>query len=481
MGERSARLPRLASASLGAAIVSHIVAVVTGLGQQHHVAAWQWAVLAAAEMMLLLVMFERPDWFYVRSFRLPGAAVSALSVMVLLPLPAAVRLYRLFVPQQMVVSIALGIAVFAVVFWVAPFPASDGLQREFGLERRVPVAILAIALLLLPLWLRSLSSVPIFELLSGRAKGVDIALERQGALSGLGATPLRLAVGALRNLYLMFAVGWLVADLAVTPLSSWRERSRKRIYASLALGVASVFALVTTERAILGQVGIVAIVAVLVARRKTLSARLFLGMGGIGVAFPLLFGFLMTGDGFAAYETVRRRVLYLPTDVLINYFISFPRRHDFLHGASLPKVQRLFGGETFNLSGYIYEVAYSFDDRFTGNANGSFIGVGWANFGLLGVVLWFGATALALVFVERRLAVAPRRAAAALRGVAAVQAVLLTSADVTRTLLNFAPGFLDLVLFVAIAGWWSRRTEVAMSAGRAEGEQPRPLATPRGR
>ena len=75
-------------------------------------------------------------------------------------------------------------------------------------------------------------------------------------------------------------------------------------------------------------------------------------------------------------------------------------------------------------------------------ANVSFVGVGWANGGPVAVVAWCVAVGIALVIVERLIRGLPMRSGAAVRGVAVVQAALLTSADVSRTLLGFAPGLL---------------------------------------
>lgn len=464
MADSRQRVPRLGVGAMSLAICSHLWAAVTGFGVSHHIPVLHWVALAAAETVLVAVMFARPSSFSIRRFRLPGVAVTALSILILVPLPSVVRLYRDHVPYLMVLSIAAGLLVFAIVFLCAGEPVPRSPVGPSSAESKFPTTIVVAGLVLLPIWIRSLGSLPILDLLSGRAQGLDIALARQDALDGLTFTPLRLAIGALRNLYLMFAVGWLVADLVSTPLAEWRARSRKRLAFSVALGTASVFALVTTERAIIGQVGVVAVIAYFAARRKNLSLGATLSLSGLALGFPLIFGLANGGGGggspiAAAIESVRRRLLFVPTDVLVNYFISFPERHEFLRGASIPKVQRLFGGETFNLSSYIYEVSYRFDDSFTGIANGSFIGVGWANFGFVGVMIWFAIAALAIVWVDRLIDTMPLRSSAAIRGVAAVQTVLLTSADVTRTLLNVAPGFLDLVIVVLAVRWWSDRAQ----------------------
>jgi hypothetical protein len=161
-----------------------------------------------------------------------------------------------------------------------------------------------------------------------------------------------------------------------------------------------------------------------------------------------------------AVESVRRRVFFVPGDVMVQFFASFPGRRPFLEGQSIPKIPRLFGAETFDLSGYIYEVAYQFDERVVGSANGSFIGVGWANFGAMGVIAWCVVAALGLILVERWLEALPLISAAALRGVTIIQAVLLTSADLSRTILSIAPGLLDLFIAVSLITIVYRRRSI---------------------
>ena len=133
---------------------------------------------------------------------------------------------------------------------------------------------------------------------------------------------------------------------------------------------------------------------------------------------------------------------------MAKYFAAFPADHPFLLGASIPKSSFLTGGETFDLSRYIYIRFYQRDIGVIGNANGSFIGVGWANFGAIGVVLWCVFLAIALVLLDRIIDGLPFRSSAAMRGLAVISTILLTSADIFRTVIGFVPGVLDIVLFL---------------------------------
>jgi len=276
-------------------------------------------------------------------------------------------------------------------------------------------------------------------------------------LSKLPNALFRVAIGSLRNLYLMFAVGWTVA----AAVSTKRRTVNRRWWSAIAVftvGLACMYALVTTERLVVGQIVLAVIVAAVVARGRSLSATQAVG-GAVGLAsFPIVFGLYAGVGGLGGtLAGLRRRVFFLPGDVMTRYFIEFPDRTPFLHGASIPKISRLTGGETFNLSQFIYIEYYQRDTPLVGNANASFLGVGWANAGMVGVVLWSSVVAVAIVLVERLVRRLPRRAAAAARAVAVFQVVMLTFTDITRAVFGFAPGFLDLLVILGVMSAFDAR------------------------
>ena len=108
----------------------------------------------------------------------------------------------------------------------------------------------------------------------------------------------------------MFAVGWMVSASVATRR---RRQEEHRLWVSLAIvttGLATLYAVVTTERLILGEVALVAIVAAVVTRQRPLTVRqVALGVGAVA-AFPILFG-LRAGAGGLADTLVglRRRPL----------------------------------------------------------------------------------------------------------------------------------------------------------------------------
>jgi hypothetical protein len=197
----------------------------------------------------------------------------------------------------------------------------------------------------------------------------------------------------------------------------------------------------------------------------------------IGISFPVMYAILVGAGGFAtSLNGLKRRIFYLPDDVMLHYFIEFPRFHAFLHGSSIPKWGRLTGTPTFDLSSLIYDKFYKVDASLTGIANGSFLGVGWANWGTAGVIGWCVVAAIAVVLVERILRSFPTTSSAALRGVAVVQTALLTSSDLSRSLIGFLPGFLDIVAIL----WIARKVDQRLGkAGRTNCSQTRSGPTTR--
>ncbi|CAN5594940.1 hypothetical protein BH24ACT5_BH24ACT5_20800 [soil metagenome] len=459
-------IPRVTVLTLLIAIASHTAAAVLAIRSPQWILAWHWALLAGAETALLVVAVGAPTWFTIRNFRLPGVFVSAMSAIILAPLPPIVRLDKRQVPHTMVLAIAIGIIVIAVVLAIGVrLPTRARPVRPDRSESWMALGVVGGAVVVFPVWIRSLGSIPILGLFGGTS-GIDAALARDAALSKLSSTPLRLAVGTLRNLYLMFAVGWMVAATALGPRRD-RTRTGWAIPAILALFVASAYALVTTERLILGEVGVVVLVAVVATSRRRAMTPAQLGTGIVALAaFPVLFGLRAGAGGLGAtLSGLRRRLFFVPDDVMIRYFVEFPTSTPFLAGRSIPKISRLTGGQTFDLSVHIYQRYLQFDDRLVCNANASFLGVGWANGGLVGVAIWCAAAAAAVIMVERIVRGLPVRSGVAIRGVAVVQTVLLTSADVTRSLLGVASGFLDLVVFVVML----RAIDERMAVGRRAG------------
>jgi hypothetical protein len=471
---RRAPVPRAALLTVAIAAVSHLIAAVNGLGSVHTIPAWHWGLLLCGDACLALVVLRRGEWFLTRNFRLPGIFVVTTSIIILAPLPVAVRRYGAAVPYQTVLSIAGGLAMFSLVVYISTAKPPVARRSVMGRsDSLVPWAIVGISVVLLPVWLRTIGSVPLVELF-GRTDVLTAAIERDRALDSLSNGALRAAVGGIRNLYLMFASGYLVSCAFTRGWFDWRSVSRRRLAAAGVVGLAAVYALLTTERAILGELVIVAVVAALVTRRRQLTVRHIAVTTVVGGSFPIMYAILVKAGGFAvAVKGLTRRIFYLPDDVMLHYFVAFPRAHPFLHGSSVPKWGRLTGAPTFDISGFIYDKYYKVDPSLKGIANGSFFGVGWANWGLLGVFAWCAVVALAIVATERILQVFSTPSAAALRGVAVVQTALLTSADVTRSLLGFLPGFVDIPLVIWAVASIDRRfstkratLKVPISSGR---------------
>ena len=466
-------LPRGSLIGLAIAAASHTAAVFSALSGLQQIPAWHWAVLLCSDALLTIVVINRGEWFLTRNFRLPGIFVLTTSVIILVPLPAAVRRYGAAVPHETVLSIAIGMAAFAAVAHILTMrPLSKQSTVAGPSESFIAWSIVGASIVVFPIWVRAIGSVPLLELF-GTTDPLQAANARDRALDSLNNGALRAAVGSLRNLYLMFAAGYLVSRAATARRRDWRKLTRWRLAACGVLALAAVYALLTTERAILGELVIVSVVAFLVSRRRQLSARTLAISAMIGLSFPLLYATALGFGGGAALNGLKRRIFFLPDDVMLHYFIQFPKFHPFLNGASIPKWGRLTGSPTFDLSTLIYNQFYKVDASQTGIANGSFLGVGWANWGLVGVVLWCGVAAVAVVFGERIVRSFPLNSSAALRGVAVVQTAVLTSSDLSRSLLGFLPGFLDIPLMLWFARWIDYRMG-RISSPRLRHEATRP-------
>ena len=434
------------------AIIVHTATAAVYSFEVHFFSPFDWLLLSAADGILLVAALTNRHLFTTRNFRLPGVAIVSLFALILIPLPMVTNLYESLLPRTMLVSIAAGIVAMSLVFLVPNKATKERLwaDREFVSERYFIILILVFALFVMVLWVRSMSSIPIVEVIKGSSDAEGITSSRQRALSDLDSVGIRTSVGILRNLYLIFTSAWLVSDYLATTHSTLKSRLANQTWVVSGLLVSLVFAVLTTEKAIIIEVSIACFVAASVSTDKRVSLRASFLMAS-SVVFPILV--LTRGakaDVFDALNGLGRRIFFLPSDVMAKYFAAFPADHPFLLGASIPKSSFLTGGETFDLSRYIYIRFYQREIGVIGNANGSFIGVGWANFGAIGVVLWCVFLAIALVLLDRIIDGLPFRSSAAMRGLAVISTILLTSADIFRTVIGFVPGVLDIVLFLLI-------------------------------
>lgn len=472
---RTAQYPRIVTICLLIAIALHAREAVVDIGAVTRIGTPDWTVLAVAEVALLMVCLRFPTVFMIRTFRLTGVGVAANTMLILAPLPWVLHTYDSLVPESMVYAIAAAVAAMAFAFtilgpWasrnsashlpqpqrgaqpVAPCPRAGKVPALASLrqERILPMLIVGLTVAIIPLWVAVSGTPPLFRLLGG-ASSTELVMDRQAAFSQLGSAPLRLVLGVLRNLLIMFAAGWFVADALRTPRRAWRQRGTAELMAMGVVGLGVFFALLTTERAIVGELLIVCGIAAMVALGVTLSVRIVFVMVVAAGSFPLAVGVLSgAGNLREVILGLMQRIFYLPTEVMVRYFIEFPRFKDYLGTTAIPKMSYLTGQPTFDLSGHIYLRYYQSIPGVVGNANGSFLGVGWAAFGFIGVVLWALAAAVAFVVLDVAIDRVPPRSSAALRGLGVIMAVLSTSSDIFRSVLGFGPGIIDLLLAIWI-------------------------------
>ena len=188
-------VPRAALLGLMIAVASHLAAVAKALSSVQHIPAWHWALLLCSDTLLAVVVMRRSEWFLTRNFRLPGIFVLTTAVIILAPLPTTVRRYRAVVPYETVLSIAAGLAVFALVTYILTARAPLNRKVVAGpSESTVAWAIVGVSIVLLPIWIRAIGSVPLFELF-GTTDPLAAAGARDRALDSLSNGTLRAAVG----------------------------------------------------------------------------------------------------------------------------------------------------------------------------------------------------------------------------------------------------------------------------------------------
>lgn len=316
------RIPRTVASCLLIAIFLHLWEAIASIGSNRSIGTPDWLALAVAELLLLGVALSHPSMFTIRNFRITGIGVAANALLILAPLPWLMRTYESFVPTTMIYAIATGVASMAWVFLAMASWSSrptrvlrrnPGAERLLPHERLIPIAAVALTILVVPVWIAVSGTPPLFRLLSG-ASSTELVMDRQASFSQLGSAPLRLVIGVLRNLLIMFASGWFIADALTTPRSAWRNRSRAELIAMAAIGIGVFFALLTTERAIVGELMVVCAIAGFIATGRTLSVRSVGALVAAAGSFTLAVG-LLSGAGNLKEVIVGlgQRAFYLPT------------------------------------------------------------------------------------------------------------------------------------------------------------------------
>lgn len=219
-------------------------------------------------------------------------------------------------------------------------------------------------------------------------------------------------------LYLYFIVrqtGWpFVVSLLFT--EHLRRRSSRTLVVFLAaLALALFYAAATLIRGPAAVVFIVLTLTWLVRRSRRIKPIFGVVAGALilGVPIGILALFSPARSLLSILEGIGRRLYYVPADNGFYFVDAFTRAHPLLYGRSIEKIALfvrtlLPNFATFDSSNYIFRYAFPDSPITTGSAAAPFFGDAFANFGIVGVVLFGFLAGLLMQLIQAWLCQRPK-------------------------------------------------------------------------
>jgi len=268
------------------------------------------------------------------------------------------------------------------------FYRRDSEDRQVGeREFRWCLGGLAVAALLTLAYLAEVRTVPLFYMLRHPGESTTLVLLREQAF--------KLLASPLMPLYYLLRVMGYPLLIQVTLGFYLRERSRRWLLLFAAsLGGGLFFAALAIAKAPVATIVLMLCLFLYMIYVRRISTRTLLLAGLAGsclmVLFPLTVVLMVeAGSGVSAgiaLLALGRRLFFLPSEVIYWYFTLFPGSDDFLHGRTIGKLAWLMGWQYFNAPNYVGVFGLGSWIESV-NANGSFIGTLYADFGFAGVVI----------------------------------------------------------------------------------------------
>jgi oligosaccharide repeat unit polymerase len=252
--------------------------------------------------------------------------------------------------------------------------------------RNCAIALVA-ALGLALLYISEVKIVPLFHMIRHPGDVVTLVLLREESLKLL-TSPLTPAY------YLLRTLGFPL--LILVTLGHWlgsRQRSWLVLFV-LTLLAGVVYGALSIAKAPVAEIVLVMCLFLFLRQAGRIPAKAMVLGAAAGivlmVSFPLAVVLAVrygTGvDAGVALLALGRRIAYLPAEVVYWYFTLFPGPEGYLHGRTIGALSSLMGWSYFNAPNHVgrYGLGSWIESV---NANGSFIGYLYADFGMGGVLL----------------------------------------------------------------------------------------------
>jgi oligosaccharide repeat unit polymerase len=265
------------------------------------------------------------------------------------------------------------------VFFLRPVVPLDD-TRTFNLMYSL---LLGAAIVLTVLYWRSVPSIPLFQLISGSANFLDLALLREDSFKLLES----------RFVYAFYMVRGLIYPMLIAVAFglyiSHRQAKWLRIFVLvLCLGV--FFAALSIAKSPVAAIFLILAFLYYYHRKGVPGRKITAAFFILIFAFPTV---IVMGASrgvditfWDAAAGIGRRLFYIPAETIYFYFEMFPKYTGYLHGRSIGKITALLGGETQDVTQTVSQFAAPTGLE-TGTANAAFFANWHADFGLFGVLL----------------------------------------------------------------------------------------------
>lgn len=395
--------------------------------------------------------------FNIRTFRIPGMFVSAYTLMIILPTPfvynshpTSARNIFLFATMLSFICTLGGIIIVHLVFPKRAFFIYYWLVKPMQTSRsvtRLYFFLLLICFGVLILYIRTVGTLPIQQIIQGGSTRLELAQARENALK-LVEGRIVYVFELLRNMLFPYIAMLSIAIASTTTKRIWLFIVVISVLGNLLIASA------TLEKSPVMASAIMLGFTWLLLNRKPLSLKGILLIGPVALAFPIFvvsaasqFN-LTTGE---VIQAILERIFFVPTDVLYFHFDYFPLKEDFLLGRTLPFISKLIPGGPFPITNKV--CLYMIPDATitSCSANSAYPGALWADFGWVGIV--FGSFLVGVVIQSLQLltqALPKSAPTLVLQAFIAFQVIHLTSAALPDVIFSNGIGYATILTLILL-------------------------------
>lgn len=257
----------------------------------------------------------------------------------------------------------------------------EGTPNPAGTLPRLSV-LLGIALILIVVYLRDVSVIPVFYLLRHPGETVMLSILREDSFKLLNS-PLE---------YVFFMTRGLLFPFLILVSFGYFRRTRERRWLLtflLALLSGIFFASLSLVKAPVAGIFVMLALFVYYRRHGSFSYKFVIAATLLIFAFPLFVIFGVSERGttlMVVLQAIATRLAYVPADTAYLYFEFFPSHLAFLHGRSIHALSVLLGLNFVDTSNTIAHYALP-NGLASASYNAAFFSDMYADFGMAGVLI----------------------------------------------------------------------------------------------